>query len=133
VRLYKMGRAGYWKLLLDVNSLREIGHAYRTAAALSRIDRDRVEEHRRTLAALMAERTALQARARELARLEGDARRASAAVRAAVAARAAPVEGVDARRDLNAQLAGELQDAQRQLQSTIAQIAAGRTGAGGPP
>src|SRR5262249_46922773 len=126
VRLYKMGRAGYWKLLLDVNSLREIGHAYRTAAALSRIDRDRVEEHRRTLAALMAERTALQARARELARLEGDARRASAAVEAAVAARGALVKEIDARRDLNAQLAGELQDAQRKLQSTIAQMTAGR-------
>ena len=34
VQLYKMGRAGYWRLLLDVNSLRELGRAYRTAAAL---------------------------------------------------------------------------------------------------
>jgi hypothetical protein len=25
VQLYKMGRAGYWRLLLDVNSLRESG------------------------------------------------------------------------------------------------------------
>src|SRR6185437_8175556 len=52
VELYKMGRAGYWRLLLDVNSLRDVARAYRTAAALGRIDRDRVEEHRRTLAAL---------------------------------------------------------------------------------
>ena len=41
VQLYKLGRAGYWRLLLDVNSLREVGRAYRTAAALGRIDRDR--------------------------------------------------------------------------------------------
>ena len=62
VRLYKMGRAGYWRLLLDVNSLRDVGRAYRTAAALARIDRDRVEEHRRTLASLNSERATLQAR-----------------------------------------------------------------------
>ena len=126
VRLYKLGRAGYWRLLLDVNSLREIGRAYRTAAALDRIDRERVEEHRRTLAALTAERASLQARAKELTTLENQARRASDAVEAAVAARAALVKQIDERRDLNAQLAGELQDAQRKLQATLAQIASGR-------
>src|SRR5919112_5328451 len=126
VQLYKLGRAGYWRLLLDVDSLRELGRAYRTAAALGRIDRDRVEEHRRTLASLAAERTALQARAKELESLEHAARRASEAVEKAVAARGALVRQIDERRDLNAQLAGELQDAQRKLQATIAQMAAGR-------
>lgn len=125
VRLYKLGRAGYWRLLLDVHSLREVGRAYRTAAALGRIDRDRVEEHRRTLAALSTERATLQARARELERLEREARRASDAVEAAVAARGRLVQQIDERRDLNAQLAGELQEAQRKLQATLAQIAAG--------
>src|SRR5215204_3535164 len=70
VQLYKMGRAGYWRLLLDANSLREVGRAYRTAAALGRIDRDRVEEHRKTLASLAAERANLQARANELTALQ---------------------------------------------------------------
>jgi septal ring factor EnvC (AmiA/AmiB activator) len=125
VRLYKLGRAGYWRMLLDVNSLREVGRAYRTAAALGRIDRDRVEEHRRTLASLAAERTALQTRAKELERLETQARRASEAVENAVTARAALVKEIDERRDLNAQLTGELQDANRRLQATLAQIAAG--------
>src|SRR5881394_3318068 len=78
VRLYKLGRVGYWRLLLDVNSLREVGRAYRTATALGRIDRDRLEEHRRTLAALAAERATLQTRAKALERLETDARKASA-------------------------------------------------------
>jgi septal ring factor EnvC (AmiA/AmiB activator) len=126
VRLYKLGRAGYWRMLLDVTSLREMGRAYRTAAALGRIDRDRVEEHRRTLSALEAERTTLQARARQLDKLETEARRASDAVEVAVAARAALVRQIDERRDLNAQLAGELQDAHRRLQTTVAQMAAGR-------
>jgi septal ring factor EnvC (AmiA/AmiB activator) len=125
VQLYKMGRAGYWRLLLDVNNLREVGRAYRTAAALGRIDRDRVDEHRRTLAALTAERATLQRRAKELAALQRKAQDASAAVERAVAARTRMVASIDSRRDLNAQLTGELQDAQRKLQATLAQITAG--------
>jgi murein hydrolase activator len=131
VQIYKMGRAGYWRLLLDVNNLREIGRAYRTAAALGRIDRDRVEEHRRTMSALAAERGSLQARARELAALERKAQEASAGVERAVAARTSLVSSIDSRRDLNAQLTGELQDAQRKLQATLAQVSAGRAAPAG--
>jgi hypothetical protein len=119
VQIYKLGRAGYWRLLLDVKSLREVGRAYRTAAALGRIDRDRVEEHRRTMAALATERSALQARAKELEGLKRKARDTSAAVERAVAARSDLVASIDSRRDLNAQLTGELQDAQRKLQATL--------------
>ncbi|HEX9368468.1 MAG TPA: peptidoglycan DD-metalloendopeptidase family protein, partial [Vicinamibacterales bacterium] len=129
VQLYKMGRAGYWRLLLDVNNLREVGRAYRTAAALGRIDRDRVDEHRRTLAALTQERATLRARARELNALQRKAREASAAVERAVTARSNLVTSIDTRRDLNAQLTGELQDAQRKLQATLAQVMAGRPAA----
>ncbi len=129
VQVYKMGRAGYWRLLMDVNNLREIGRAYRTAAALGRIDRDRVEEHRRTLAALTRERAALQARVKELNALQRKAQDARAAVERAVAARTNLVASIDARRDLNAQLTGELQDAQRKLQATLAQVIAGRPAA----
>jgi len=129
VRLYKLGRAGYWRLLLDVNSLQEVGRAYRTAAALARIDRDRIEEHRRTLAALDKERTALETRSREIAVLKKKARDAQAAVDSAVTARANLVKQIDARRDLNAQLTGELQDAQQKLRATVAQLANGEAGA----
>jgi murein hydrolase activator len=129
VQLYKMGRAGYWRLLLDVNSLRDVGRAYRTAAALGRIDRDRVNEHRQTLAELNKERTTLQRRARELEALQRKAQQASAAVERAVTARTNLVASIDSRRDLNAQLTGELQDAQRKLQATLTQIAGGRPAA----
>jgi len=127
VQLYKMGRAGYWRLLLDVEDLRQLGRAYRTAAALQRIDRDRIEEHRRTVTSLAAERKALETRAAELKTLQARARDARAAVDRAVAARMALVTSIDARRDLNAQLAGELQQAQQRLQSSVAQMAAGET------
>ena len=56
VQLYKLGRAGYWRLLLDSNDLRAIGRAYRTASALNRLDRERVQQHQRTLEALAGER-----------------------------------------------------------------------------
>ena len=126
MQIYKLGRAGYWRLLLDVNNLREVGRAYRTASALARIDRDRVEEHHRTMAALAKERGTLQARAKELDALQRKAQDASAAVERAVTARSNLVNSIDTRRDLNAQLTGELQDAQRKLQATLAQVAAGR-------
>ncbi len=127
VNIYKMGRAGYWRMLLDVDDLRQLGRAYRTAAALSRIDRDRVEEHRRTLDALAKERAALDARSQQLDALQARARDARAAVDRAVAAHTALVASIDARRDLNAQLTGELQEAQQHLQTAIAQMAAGKT------
>src|ERR1051326_335762 len=125
VRLYKLGRAGYWRLLLDVASLQELGRAYRTAAALARIDRDRIEEHRRTIPALNQERATLQARAKEVAVLRRKARDAQVAVANAVAARASLVKRIDERRDLNAQLTGELQDAQQKLRNAVGQLASG--------
>lgn len=126
VQLYKMGRAGYWRLLLDVEDVRSIGRAYRTASAMTAIDRERVQQHQRTLEALAKERSALEARAREIAALQEKASSARAALDRAVAARTALIASIDARRDLNAQLTGELQAAQQRLQASLAQLAAGR-------
>jgi murein hydrolase activator len=127
VQLYKMGRVGYWRMLLDVNDVRDLGRAYRTASALNRIDRDRVEEHKRTLAALGQERAVLEKRSRELQVLQTRGREARAAVDRAVAAHSTLVASIDARRDLNARLTGELQEAQQRLQSSITQMAAGKS------
>jgi murein hydrolase activator len=126
VQLYKLGRAGYWRLLLNVDDLRALGRAYRTASALTAIDRARVNEHYATLDALARERKTLQAQARELSTLQAEAARARAAADKAVAARTALVNSIDARRDLNARLTGELQQAQQRLQASLAQIDAGR-------
>jgi septal ring factor EnvC (AmiA/AmiB activator) len=124
VRLYKMGRAGYWRLLLDVEDVQALGRAYRTAAALSALDRNRVIQHAATLQALDRERTELEAKAREL----GDVQRRAAAARAAldrsVASTAALVKSIESRRDLTAQLASELDAANLRLQSALAQNAA---------
>lgn len=126
VQLYKMGGAGYWRLLLDVDDVRSVGRAYRTAAALTRIDRDRVQEHRRTLEALARERQALEAHARQATALQAQALGARASIGRIVAERSALVESIDARRDLNAQLTGELEAAQQRLHAAIAQLGSGR-------
>lgn len=122
VQLYKLGSGGYWKLLLDVDDLRSMGRAYRTASAMTSLDRQRVLQHQQTLDALSAERTALQTRSRELAALRDQARKARAGLDRALASRNALVESIDRRRDLNAQLAGELQTAQQRLQSSVGRL-----------
>ncbi len=123
--LYRMGRPGYWRLLLDVEDVRSVGRAYRTVSAMARLDRERVDNHRRQLAELRAARVALQRRAETARRVQAGASAARAALDRAIHARNARVESIDRQRDLNAQLAGELQDAQRKLQAAIAALAAG--------
>jgi septal ring factor EnvC (AmiA/AmiB activator) len=122
VQLYKMGRAGYWRLLLSVDDLQAIGRAYRTVSTLNAIDRARVNEHYATLDALARERKTLQERAAQLQTLMAEAARARATADRAVAARTALVDSIDARRDLNAQLTGELQEAQTKLQASMSQL-----------
>lgn len=121
VRLYKMGRAGYWRLLLDVDDLRAVGRAYRTAAALTRLDRERVQAHRATLDAVARETAELEAREAELDALQAKALGARAALDRAVTARAGLVTSIEGRRDLAAQLAAELDAAHLRLQASLAQ------------
>jgi len=123
VQLYKLGRAGYWRMLLDVDNLRSLGRVYRTASALNRLDRERVQEHERTLQALASERQALEAHVRDVQKLYDRALAARAAIDRSVAKRTELVSSIDTRRDLNAQLTGELEAAQQRLQGTVAQLA----------
>ena len=122
VQLYKLGRAGSLRLMLEVDDLRSMGRIYRASSALSRIDRDKVREHQRTLEALAREQKDLEAKAGRIAQLQADATRARSAIDRTVAARIALVESIDAERDLNAQLTGELEAAQQRLQVSLAQL-----------
>ncbi len=122
VQIYKMGRAGYWRMLLSVDDFRAVGRAYRTAAALTHIDRERVQQYARTIDALEVERRTLQARAGDQTRLQQQAKNARAAIDRAVGAHNALIGSIDARRDLNAQLTGELEAAARKLQATVTEL-----------
>jgi septal ring factor EnvC (AmiA/AmiB activator) len=122
VQLYKLGRAGYWRLLFDADNLRSIGRVYRTAAAMTHLDRERILAYQRTLDSLARERETLKARSIQLATLQEQAARARAALDRAVQARTALVASIDQRRDLNAQWTSELQAAQQRLTASVTQL-----------
>jgi len=126
VDIYKRGRGGYARMLLDVHGVREFTRAMRAVAALTTINDEKIAEHRRTLAQMRQQRDAMAVHARELEAAAKDADRARLSAQRAVAAREALVAEIDERRDLNAQLAGELDVAYQRLQDQLANLAAGR-------
>jgi septal ring factor EnvC (AmiA/AmiB activator) len=127
VDIYKRGRAGYATLLFGTSDVREFGRATRAVAAVIRINQDRIARHRGTLTALQQERTALEQALQQLETRAADARAAQAAADRALSARTALVAQIDRRRDLNAQLAGELQVAAERLKQQLAAIDGGET------
>jgi septal ring factor EnvC (AmiA/AmiB activator) len=125
VELSKRGRGGYVQLLLASNDVRALGRMARGVAAVAELDRVRLDTHRRTL---QAERDALNELVQQrnaVEKLQKDALRASAAVNAAVAARNRMIAELDQRRDLAAQYVAELQQAQAELERTLASTEAG--------
>src|SRR5262245_35322934 len=125
VEMYKLGQARYLRLLLSSPDLRHMGQAFRTVAALAKLDRDRVAARARTLAELTSTRATLEQRAGQLAAARAAAAAAEAAVARAAQSRNELIRDIDRRRDVNAQLAGELQAAQQKLQVTLRELAAG--------
>jgi septal ring factor EnvC (AmiA/AmiB activator) len=105
--------------------LRQVGRASRTVAALAKLDRERVLAHQNTMAELKIARAALEAREQKLAAVRADTERAQIAVKHAEQARNDLIRDIDRRRDLNAQLAGELQTAQQKLQASLRDLANG--------
>jgi len=125
IELYKLGEARYLRMLLSTADVRHAGQASRTVAMLAQDDRARVEERRQLLDALAISRTQLIERQEQLAGLEREAEQAAAAAAAAVREHSALLRRINERRDLTAQLAGELQAAQQSLQTTLQAIANG--------
>ena len=125
VEIYKLGQARYLRLLLATSDLRQLGASTRTVAALAKLDRDRIASHARTLADIQRERKALQERQGQLAAARAAAEKASGAAQRAAIARNDLIRDIDRRRDLNAQLAGELQSAQQKVQAALRDLASG--------
>jgi murein hydrolase activator len=125
VELYKLGNAGYLRLLLNVSDLRELGRAYRMVAALSATDRQRVQRQQQNLERLRNAQQELRQKQAELTRLRQAAQTARTAAERAALARTQLITQIDQRRDLTAELAAELQAAQLKLQQTLAAINAG--------
>jgi murein hydrolase activator len=119
VEIYKLGRARYLRLILSAPDLRRIGEATRTVAALAKLDRERIASHEQRLAELKSARKTLEERQRQLAPLRSAAVKAQLAAQRAAQARNDLIRDIDRRRDLNAQLSGELQAAQHRLQTAL--------------
>jgi murein hydrolase activator len=129
VEIYKLGSARYLRLVLATPDLRHLGQATRTVAALAKMDRDRIASHQQTVSELARTRQALAQRRNELASLRTAAARAQASAQRAAQARAELVRDIDQKRDLNAQLAGELQTAQQRLQQVLRDMSSGSAAA----
>jgi septal ring factor EnvC (AmiA/AmiB activator) len=119
VELYKLGQGGYWRMLLSTPDVRHLGRASRVVAALAAKDRERFASYEERRKELAAARERLQVDARALDALRAAAERAQGQAARAVTARNQTIRAIDAKRDLNAQLAGELQGAQQKLQLTL--------------
>ena len=129
VEIYKLGQARYLRLLLSTPDFRTIGQATRTVATLAKLDRARVATHQRTIDELRASRATLEERGRQIATLRANVEKISLAAQRATQAHADLIRDIDRRRDLNAQLSGELQSAQQRLQGTLRDLSTGVTAA----
>ncbi|MDP6607619.1 MAG: peptidoglycan DD-metalloendopeptidase family protein [Vicinamibacterales bacterium] len=125
--LYKLGRPGYLRLLLGLDDFTSVMRAYQTVAMLAERDRQTIAVHRATLAAMREPRETIGARRDEMLALQDEARRTRRALDQAVAAQSQLIESIDARRDLTAQLTGELQMARDRLRTSLAVLAEGGT------
>jgi septal ring factor EnvC (AmiA/AmiB activator) len=117
--LYKLGNGGYVRLLLSTSEARSVGQATRMVAAMARRDRDRMAAHQRRVGELKQTGVALEERRTQLAAARAAAERAQAGAAAALQRHEALISDIDRRRDLNAQLAGELLSNQQRLQATL--------------
>lgn len=131
VELYKLGQGGYLRLFLSTTEARNVGQASRMVAAIASRDRERIAAHRRRVDDLKRAAGALEERRGQEASIRAAAERAQSAARAAVQKHEALVQDIDRRRDLNAQLAGELMSTQQRLQATLKELPSS-TGAAAP-
>lgn len=120
VEIYKRGRGGYVRLLLAADDLRALGRMSRGVAAVARLDRLRLDDHRRTVRAARDTLADLEARKTAMAVAQAQARQARQALDAAVATHNRRIDELDARRELAARYVGELQTAAGQLQQQVA-------------
>jgi murein hydrolase activator len=119
VNLYKLGGGRYVRLLLSTTDVRRFGQASRLVVELADQDRRRVSEHERRLKELNESRQTVAEQQSKLAPLKAQAERARQETDRVLEARNALIHEIDQRRDLNAELSGELLAAQQNLQSAV--------------
>jgi septal ring factor EnvC (AmiA/AmiB activator) len=119
VQVYKHGRTGYVRMLLNANGLRDFARVSRAVSALTFREERAVREHRQTLASLRTERDSLEGESRTALERSAAAQAARALAERAVASRTALIAQIDSRRDLTAQYVGELQEAHARIREQV--------------
>ncbi len=125
VSLYKLGGGRYVRLLLSTTDVRRFGQASRLVVELADQDKRRAADHQRRLEDLNESRQAVTEQQSKLAALKAQAQRARLEADRVLDARNALIREIDQRRDLNAELSGELLTAQQNLQSAVTGLSSG--------
>jgi len=119
VQVYKLGRPGYARMLLGTGRTEDSVRAARLAAALASLDHRRVAEQTSAISSLAASRVELEQQSARLKDLQAAAKVAAAESTRAAGARAEMVRRIDERRDLTAQMVGELEHARERLKKLV--------------
>lgn len=121
VEIYKRGRRRHAQLLVaSITDGRALGRLVRGAQALARIERARLEGHRRALRAEQEAVRELEQRVQQASRSRDAQRAARVALETSVAERNRLMEAIDRDRDVAARYAGELQSARLALERALA-------------
>ena len=119
VQVYKLGRPGYARMLLGSGRTEDAVRGARLAAALASLDHRRVAEQKTAVSRLAVSRVELEQQSARLADVRTAARKAADQATRAASARAGLVKQIDARRDLTAQMVGELEHARERLKRLV--------------
>jgi murein hydrolase activator len=119
VRIYKFGRLGYSRLLLNINDARTFRRTARVVSLLAQRDRERIEGYRQLIATQSVVRARLTGERAEAQRLDTQIQADQRAVAQAIAVRSAMVKNVEEQRGLHAQLIAELTAANERLNQSV--------------
>ena len=131
VELYKRGRAGMLRRLVDAASARDAMRAWRQMAAASSRDAARFADYRAAIQTLASSRTKLDAERQEAERLRREAGAARAALDRSIRAQEQRITGIRRERALNSELTAELNAAAAGLAATVEKMPAGPPAAAG--
>jgi len=119
VRIYRLGRLGYTRLLLSLDSARTFQRTARVVSLMAQRDRARIDRYRNLISTDTIARTRLTTEQQEAQRLEVQIQTDQRAVSQAMAVRNAMVKSVEEQRGLNAQLMADLSAASDRLNQSV--------------
>jgi septal ring factor EnvC (AmiA/AmiB activator) len=122
VRIYKLGRLGYTRLLLSLDSARTFQRTARVVSLMAQRDRGRIDRYRQLISTDTIARTRLTGEKQEAQRLEAQIQTDQRAVSQAMAVRNAMVKSVEEQRGLNAQLIAEVSAATDRLSQSVGKL-----------